>query len=138
VPGLAVKLLMVALITWFAGAAYTVYLNPEITFLRIAAIKQAWASRMTREYGPNRFLWRFVAFSKSRPSANACATSANLRLGAGMGLRVLTRSALEHVHLATLIMAGTGRPPDAPGRPHARNSNQLCSGGRSGSRTASP
>src|SRR5690606_19944076 len=51
-PARALTLIATALSTWLACGIYTLYLNPAVThYAAGAAIKAAWAERMTREYG---------------------------------------------------------------------------------------
>ena len=51
-PGLALKLLGVSLAAWAVGAIFTLWINPEIVFLKQAArTKQAWAQKLTHESG---------------------------------------------------------------------------------------
>jgi len=46
------KLLIVAVMTWAACAAYMLWLNPEIRFYnQLAAVQDAWSQKMDREYG---------------------------------------------------------------------------------------
>jgi hypothetical protein len=110
-PRVGLLLLITAVVTWSAGAVYSLKGNPEIRFFKAAAqIKQVWAQKITTEHGakvvffggssctfsvdPERLLKRH-----SLPAVNA-------GLGAGMGLRVLTRFALAQVADGdTLIMA---------------------------------
>ena len=52
VPKRLCRLGLTALLTWAVSAAYTLWLNPEIHFLKVAAqTKQAWARQLTREQG---------------------------------------------------------------------------------------
>jgi len=51
VPTLALKLLGVAVMTWAACAAYTLWLSPEVRFYRqLATVQDAWSQRMDREH----------------------------------------------------------------------------------------
>jgi hypothetical protein len=102
---------VLAFLTWLAGAAYTVWLNPEIVFFkRAAALKLAWSRQMTRVYGRKMVLFGGSSCSFAVNNARLLAVhglpAANLGLGAGMGARVLTRFALSEVQPGdTLIMA---------------------------------
>lgn len=110
-PRLAALLLGVAVVTWMASAAYTLYLNPEIAFFKqIAGVKQRWAEKMTAQHGTKTVFFGGSSCTFSimpeRLLREHGIPAANLGLGAGMGLRVLTRSALEQVRPGdTLIMA---------------------------------
>ena len=110
-PRVAAMLLTVAFLTWAAGAAYTLSVNPEIAFFKqIAGVKQRWAQKMTDEHGNKTVFFGGSSCTFSimpeRLLKQHAIPAANLGLGAGMGLRVLTRSALEQARPGdTLIMA---------------------------------
>ncbi len=111
VPWLALRLLAVAALAWAAGAVYTLRLNPEVAFYRRGdLVKRAWGQTLDRAYKS-----KTVVFGGS-----SCTTSINggrmlrrhglpvlnLGLGAGMGVKVLTRYALESLRPGDrLIMA---------------------------------
>src|ERR1051326_5123913 len=111
VPRVLIQVLASALIAWLACAFYTLYANPEVVFFKKAAVLKAhWAAKMTAEHEHKTV---FFGGSSCTFSINPeqllekhNLPAANLGLGAGMGLRVLTRFALEQVRPGdTLIMA---------------------------------
>jgi hypothetical protein len=52
VPRLALKLLIVAVVTWALCAAYMLWFSPEIRFYsQLAGVQDAWSQKMDREYG---------------------------------------------------------------------------------------
>ena len=52
VPTRALKLLAVAVITWAACAAYSVWLSPEVRFYsELATLQDTWSEKMEREHG---------------------------------------------------------------------------------------
>ncbi len=111
VPWRAVQLLLVAVATWAAGAAYTLRWNPEIAFFRRGdAVKHQWAEQLKTTHTN-----KIVIFGGS-----SCATSVdplrmlerhqlpvlNLGFVAGIGADVLTRYAFENLQPGdTLIVA---------------------------------
>ena len=102
---------MVAFVTWVLGAFYTLHGNPEIRFFKHAArAKQAWAKRMTEEFQHKTVFFGGSSCTFSvdpeRLLKEHHLPAANMGLGAGMGLRVLTRFALEQANPGdTLLMA---------------------------------
>lgn len=110
-PRLVMVLLITAVVTWTAGAIYTVKGNPEIRFFKAAAeIKRAWGERMTAEHGSKVIFFGgsscAFAVDPERLLTRHAMPAVNCGLGAGMGLRVLTRFALSQVADGdTLIMA---------------------------------
>jgi hypothetical protein len=110
-PGQAIQLLTVALVAWSVCVVYTLYINPEIRFFKQAAnLKRAWGAKVARSYGPKVVFFGgsscTFAVDPERLLEQHKLPAANLGLGAGMGLRVLTRFALDEVVRGdTLIMA---------------------------------
>lgn len=104
------RLAGVALVTWAAGAAYTVWLNPEVVFFsKAAALKLAWSRRLARAHDAKTLFFGgsscTFAIDNGRLLSDHGLPAANLGLGAGMGPRVLTRFALREVRRGdTLIM----------------------------------
>lgn len=110
-PWIGVQGIVVALVVWAVGAVYTLEANPEIVFFKYAArLKQSWAARMTQHYGPKTVFCGgsscTFSIDPQRLLDEHHLPAANLGLGAGMGLRVLTRFALDQVRPGdTLILA---------------------------------
>jgi hypothetical protein len=108
-PRLLIQLFSVAAIAWLGAAAYTLWGNPEVRdFVIGARIKRTYSQQITRQFGPKTIV--FGGSSSSFSVDNAYATElglpmANLALGAGMGLQVLTRFALLEARPGdTLVM----------------------------------
>jgi len=111
VPTLALKLLGVAVLTWAACAAYSVWLSPEVRFYRqLATVQDAWSQKMDREHG-----YKVVVFGGS-----SCVFSingeqmleqfglptVNRGLAAGMTVKIPTLNALQDLKAGdTLIVA---------------------------------
>ena len=110
-PFTAVRLTAVAVVSWALGAAYTVWLNPEVVFFkRAAALKLDWSRRMAQEHRTKTVFFGgsscTFAINNGRLLSEHQLPAANLGLGAGMGPRVLTRFAWPEVQRGdTLIMA---------------------------------
>jgi hypothetical protein len=111
VPGWTLVVVATAALTWAAGAAYTLWFNPEIQFYRGGhARKQTWLAHLRASYRTNILVC----------GGSSCATSiqgrrlveqhglpvVNLGLAAGMGTPVLTHYAMDLVRPGdTLIVA---------------------------------
>ena len=110
-PRSVVLLLITAVITWTAGAVYTLKGNPEIRFFKAGAeTKRAWGEKMTAEHGSKVVFFGgsscSFAVDPERLLTRHAMPAVNGGLGAGMGLRVLTRFALSQVADGdTLIVA---------------------------------
>lgn len=107
----AATLLAVAAATWTACACYTLYVNPEVThYAGGAAIKHAWAKRMTDEHGA-----KVVAiggsscefsFDGERTLQRHALPLVNYGWQAGMGAAVMAESALHELRAGdTLVVA---------------------------------
>jgi hypothetical protein len=111
VPRLALGLLLVALVVWSGGAAYTLWGNPEIAhFVHTHRVKHAWAEKLTRERGAKVVAYGGssceFAFDGERLLERHGLAVANLGRGAGMGAWILTRAALPEVRRGdTLVIA---------------------------------
>jgi hypothetical protein len=111
VPRVALALVLAGLLVWGAGALYTLFANPEILFFKhAAALKQSWAARVTSEHGTKTVFCGgsscTFAVNPDRMLSEHALPAANMGLGAGMGLPVLTRFALKHVRAGdTLVLA---------------------------------
>lgn len=108
---LAIKLLLVALVTWALCAAYTLWLNPEIRFFnQLAAVQDAWSREMDREHGH-----KVVVFGGSSCTFSVVGEQmlehynlpvVNRGLAAGLGVKIITLNALEGLRSGdTLVMA---------------------------------
>ena len=99
VPWRAVRLLGFAFVAGGLGAAYTLFLNPEIEFfVRANQVKQQWVQKLDREQKSKIVILGgsscLSAIDGERMGQKHGLPVANLGLGAGMGAKVLTRYAL--------------------------------------------
>ncbi len=98
VPWVAAGLLSAGLISWAIGAAYTVWVNPEVRFFaRGAAVKEAWVRGLEEAGGAKVVVYGgsscTVTVDGERMRARHGLAVANMGLGAGMGARLLTEYA---------------------------------------------
>ena len=110
-PRLALRLAGVAFIAWLACVAYTMWLNPEMRFLKTAAqTKQHWAKRMTRDHGTKVVVMGGSSCTFSidgqRLLERHQMPAVNMGLFADMGSKVITEWALSEVRPGdTLVVA---------------------------------
>ena len=110
-PRLALRLAAVAFVAWLACVAYTMWLNPEMRFLKAAArTKQHWAERMTREHGAKVVVMGGSSCTFSidgqRLLERHQMPAVNMGLFADMGSKVITEWALSEVKPGdTLVVA---------------------------------
>ena len=102
IPGWTVLLLLMALVAWAGCIFYSLRLNPEVRhYSQGAAIKNAWAEKMTREHGHKILVFggSSVEFSidGERMLNKHQLPVVNYGRHAGMGAMVLTESVLEHL-----------------------------------------
>jgi hypothetical protein len=108
---LAVKLLIVAAVTWMACAAYTLWFNPEVRFYtQLSKLQDDWSRKMDHEHGN-----KVVVFGGSSCTFSINGEqmlekfglpTVNRGLAAGMGVKIPTLHAVEDLRRGdTLIVA---------------------------------
>lgn len=110
-PTQAVRLILLAVLTWVAGAFYTLRLNPEVRyFTGTDRIKRAWAQKLAREHGAKIVLCGGSSCEFSLDGERLLEQhglpAVNLGRGAGFGASVLVQAALPEVQPGdTLVLA---------------------------------
>jgi hypothetical protein len=110
-PTLALRLLGVAVLTWAAGAAYTVWFSPEVRFYRqLAAVQDAWSQRMGREHGKKVVVFGgsscVFSINGEQMLGQYGLPTVNRGLAAGMTVKIPTLNALQDLRAGdTLIVA---------------------------------
>ena len=110
-PALALKLLLVALTAWLAGAFYTVEFSPDVLgHVREARLKARWAEKMSCEHGAKTVVYGGSSCTFSIDGRRLLdqfqLPVVNYGFGADLGALVLTEAVLDQVHPGdTLIVA---------------------------------
>lgn len=110
-PRWALTLIAVAALVWASGAAYTLRMNPEVAFFRFGdRQKQGWLRQMRASHTHVTLVYGGSSVATSIDGRRLLERHGlpvvNLGLGAGMGAKVLSRYALEHVEPGDTLLIG--------------------------------
>jgi hypothetical protein len=109
IPRSLVLVVITAITAWCLSAAYTLFFNPEVALFKHAVtVKQAWSKRLDAEFTNKVVIIGGSSSTFSVDAGEALRTGhvpiANLALGAGMGVKVLTRFGLPELRRGDTLL----------------------------------